>query len=174
MKTHYIFTAVLACIIAARIRGLAKCIALAMLACVVLTGEVYADPLTYNLDVMGESIHFGNKAACEPCQQVNPGMGFEVHDGGWFVGALGYYDSYRKFAKAGYVGYEARLNLGGGFYTGAVLRAGYMDGSDFHNWVALPSLELGYKRATVEVAFLPAVNKNTQTNVIAIWGRYAF
>jgi hypothetical protein len=148
--------------------AIGACIAMA-----ICSNHAHAAELTYDTLIFGESDHIGNKAACEPCNQFNPGLGFEVHDGGWLAGAGGYYDSYRQFAKMAFVGYEVRLPISANWFVGATLRAGYLNGSGFHNWAALPSLEVGYRRFALELTLLPAIH-SYQTTVVALWGKVSF
>jgi hypothetical protein len=146
---------------------------MATLIVLLVSEPAQADPVTYDALVFGKSFHFGDRAACEPCNDYNPGLGLEAHKGPWLVGALDYYDSYRHNAKTGYVGYEYRLPITSDLYVGATVRAGYMGGSGFHNWAALPSVEVGYKAVALEATFIPAIRSN-QTNVLALWARYSF
>jgi hypothetical protein len=146
---------------------------IAALALVGMSAAAVADPITYDALAFGKSFHVGNHEACGPCNGWNPGLALEARDGNWLVGAGGYRDSYNHFAKMAYVGYSYRHAVSDNWYLGATLRAGYLDGSGFHNWVPLPSVEVGYKRFSVEATYIPAI-KSTQCGVIALWGKWAF
>ncbi|MEJ0004414.1 MAG: hypothetical protein WDN30_14325 [Pararobbsia sp.] len=108
-----------------------------------------------------------------PCNGWNPGLAVEARDGGFLAGAGGYRDSYNTFAKMAYVGYSYRHAVSENWFVGATVRAGYLDGSGFHNWVPLPSIEVGYKRVSLEATFIPAI-KSSQCGVLALWGESEF
>ena len=103
----------------------------------------------------------------------NLGLGLEYRQDGMFAGAVAYRDSYNKTAKAAYVGYTYSLPVAYGVSVEGTVRAGYISGSGFTNWGALPSVGVSYGRTAVEVEFLPAIKK-TQASVLALMVRQSF
>lgn len=104
----------------------------------------------------------------------NLGLGLEYRlDSGFFAGALAYYDSYYRTAKTAYVGYTYAYRFAGDWVVEATVRAGYIDGSGFHNWGVIPSAGVRYGKTAVELEVLPAI-KNTQATVLAVMLRRAF
>lgn len=120
------------------------------------------------------SWHFdGSHMAPQKWNENNFGLGFEYRKDGFFVGALAYHDSYYNIAKTAYVGYTYSYPLENEWSLDATVRAGYIDGSGFHNWGALPSVGVTYKKTSVELEFLPAI-KNYQASVLAVMIRQGF
>ncbi|CAM2142749.1 Sn-glycerol-3-phosphate transporter [Pararobbsia alpina] len=120
------------------------------------------------------SWHFdGSEMAPQHWNENNLGLGAEYRADGFLVGAVAYHDSYYKVAKAAYVGYSYSLPVYGEFAVEATLRAGYINGSGFTNWGALPSVGISYGRTAVELEFLPAIKK-TQASVLALMLRRSF
>ncbi|WP_147432262.1 hypothetical protein [Pararobbsia silviterrae] len=105
--------------------------------------------------------------------EFNPGLGVEYRADGWLVGGVAYRDSYYKVAKAAYVGYSYALPVVGEFSIEGTIRAGYIRGSGFSNWGALPSIGVSYGKTAVELEFLPAIKK-TQASVLALMVRRSF
>jgi hypothetical protein len=142
----------------------------------IVTAILFAIPTAVWADgpsllVLGHSFHFGGNT--NGLNGNNPGLGLEYSKGPWFAGGLTYYDSYRKQAYAGYLGYRYSVPLAGDWTAFASLRGGYIHGSGFNGPMVLPTVGLKYKHAAVEVMYIPKVNAKT-VNVIGVFGRWEF
>lgn len=120
----------------------------------------------------------GRDMAPQHWNDWNPGFGIEYRfdasrPDGFFVGALSYKDSYYKFAYTAYGGYRYSLPIGGDFSLDATIRAGYINGSGYTNWGAIPSVGVTYRKTSIELEILPAV-KSTQASVLALMFRQSF
>lgn len=120
------------------------------------------------------SWHFdGSEMAPQHWNENNLGLGLEYRQNGMFVGAVAYHDSYYKIAKAGYVGYTYSLPVAYGVSVEGTMRAGWISGSGFNGFGALPSVGFSYGKTAVEIEYLPAIKK-TQANVLALMVRRSF
>lgn len=116
-----------------------------LLALVVVSPLAYADDPHFELLVMGKSWHFGQSISAgwsgQNWNQTNPGLGIEYR---WpnelFVGALSYYDSWRRPAYSVYGGYQATWHASTNWSLFAAARVGYMHGSGVNGIAALPSV----------------------------------
>jgi hypothetical protein len=142
-------------------------IALTVISCAAQAGD-------FDVVVPIRSWHFdGADMGPQHWNENNLGLGLEYRQDGMFAGAVAYRDSYNKTAKAAYVGYTYSLPVAYGVSVEGTVRAGYIDGSGFHCWGALPSIGVSYGRTAVEVEFLPAIKK-TQASVLALMVRQSF
>jgi len=144
-----------------------KRIACAALCCFALSAHAETDLL-----LMGKAFHFGPNS--KGMNGTNPGIGLEYRsDNRWFVGALTYYDSYRKQAYAGYVGYQYDVPITANWTAFVAARAGYLHGSGFHSLVVIPTFGVQYKRVAIEAMAIPRFG-GTTTNVIGLFARVRF
>lgn len=144
---------------------------MALLACTAAHAEV--DGL-----LLGKSWHFGHDVPAGQAgynvNQYNWGGGLEYRwDGtGFFVGGLTYRDTFRQQAYAIYGGYQYTVPLTSNTSVFAAIRAGYVNGSGHHGPGALPSVGVTYKRASIEVTYIPPARDGY--NCIAVFARWRF
>lgn len=125
-----------------------------------------------DLLIMGKAFHFGANSA--GLNEYNPGIGLEYRsEQHWFVGGLTYYDSFRKQAYAGYVGYQYDIPISTNWTVFGALRLGYLNGSGFHGLVAIPTIGVQYKRVALEAMTIPRF-RSTDTNCIGLFARVRF
>ena len=132
--------------------------------------------ISYSVIIHGASKHFGyDKTGTLPFNESNYGLGFEAERNNVVFRAGTYKDSYYKQAKYATIGY--RFNLAGqqdSFHVGASINAGWLDGSGFKNdIVVVPQLEIGYKKTTLEIIYVPKFTKE-QAQVVAVSLKYTF
>jgi len=132
--------------------------------------------ISYSIIVHGASKHFSyDKAGTLPFNEANYGLGFEAEHNNVVFRAGTYKDSYYKQAKYATIGY--RFNLAGqqeGFHVGVSVNAGWLDGSGFKNDMAVvPQLEIGYKKTTLEIVYVPKFTKE-QAQAVAVSLRIGF
>ena len=151
-----------------------------ILATLIGLGAVTAHAET-DLLLMGKSWHFGHQNAPGEAgydvNQYNWGGGLEYRmdgpHGQWLLGGLTYRDTFRQQAYALYGGYQFTMPLAYGVSAFAAIRAGYLNGSGWHGPGVLPSFGLTYKRASIEMTYIPPAAKHGY-NCIAIFGRISF
>lgn len=137
-----------------------------------LMGSVpaYASDGEVSVLLFGASYHMkSNGKHDDRFNEFNPGIGLEYEKNGFLGGALTYKDSYSKQAYAAYVGYRYYPFEGPVFVS---LRAGYLNGSGFHQIVALPSLGFTYKNVSLEFTAIPY--KQADGAVAMTWLRISF
>ncbi|BAU40157.1 hypothetical protein [Ralstonia phage RSP15] len=124
----------------------------------------------YSLMVYGASYHIHNGKHNTNMNEFNPGLGleYEIKDN-LFVGASGYKDSFSKFGYNAYVGYRYYPFDGPVFVS---VRAGYLNGSGYHGFTALPSIGVTYKNLSLEFTTVPS--RVYSGTVSMAWLRWSF
>jgi hypothetical protein len=107
--------------------------------------------------------------------QANYGLGLEwgPHADGWFVGGYALKDSLSQLGYAAYAGYRYEYQLGNGIHLDAAIRAGYIKDAKYSGPGAIPTIGVGYKRAALELAYVPKVNRY-QAQALVLFGRFTF
>jgi hypothetical protein len=158
-------------------------LACTLAALALLSSPVMADEPHFEMVLMGKSWHFGYKVPANTptmhywgpnYNNYNPGIGIEYRwPSGFFVGAITYYDSFRKQAISAYGGYQYTHRVSEDWSVFAALRAGYLHGSGINGPVALPSVGVQYKKVSIELEYIPKV-RSDGVNVIGVFGRWEF
>lgn len=133
-----------------------------------LSAPVFAADVS--LVVYGLSKHMGSFK--RQFNEVNWGLGVEVEQSGWLVGAGAYRDSYYEPAWQAYAGYRWDFPVAARTSVVLSLKAGYLNGSGFHGPVAYPTLGVRFGPVVVEGTVFPM--RKADGAVGAIWARYVF
>jgi len=159
-------------LLAAATAGTLSCIEVAKAS----PAKAEGNDISYSIVVHGASKHFGyDKTGTLPFNEANYGLGFEAERNNVVFRAGTYKDSYYKQAKYATIGYRyALLGQQDSFHAGASVNAGWLDGSGFKNDMAVvPQLEIGYKKTTLEIVYVPKFSKE-QAQAVAVSLKYSF
>jgi len=146
-----------------------------ILAIALFIATVPAWALDTSVLLYGAAYHFDGHMKHErqyKLNEANPGIGLEVESNGWLAGAGVYEDSFYKWAKMAYAGYRYTIGDAKQWHANIALKAGYLNGSGYNGFVALPTLGVGYGHVSLEATAFPS--KVRKGGVIAAWLRYQF
>lgn len=128
-----------------------------------------------SLLIYGGSHHFTSNLRHETqykLNETNPGIGLEVSQDGWLVGAGTYKDSFYQQAYMAYAGYRWTIGDAKAWHANVALKAGYLNGSGHHGPALLPTVGVGYGPVSLEATAFPSKVRNG--GVLAFWLRTTF
>lgn len=140
-------------------------VSLAALASFATAADDQENDASYGLSFIGGGWSKHLRDQWEPGDGYNEfheSIGFQVEQvgDGWKAGALGFtfLDSYEERSNLLVGTYGYRRSFENEFEVFGGLGLGYVETSYYHGAIALPIVELGYKRAAMQFSYMPEVD----------------